>query len=672
MDDLRLGASRRPTGTAALLPTTSTAHSHVSYRPDIDGLRAIAVLSVVAFHAFPDVLKGGFVGVDVFFVISGFLISKIIFGSLEHDRFSILDFYSRRVLRIVPALCLVLASCAVTGWFLLLPGELKQLGKHLVGGTTFVSNIVLMRESGYFDTAAATKPLLHLWSLGVEEQFYVFWPMLLFLAWKRRFGFLLTTAAIAAASFIFNIAISTSSPAWDFYSPLSRVWELMIGGMLAWVNIHKPNTFDRAKNWLAPLGLLLILLALYLFNSKDFYPSWRALLPTLGAFLVIAGGPDAWLNKKLIGSKIPVAFGLISYPLYLWHWPILTFARIAYGGSLLPSIALGAVALSVLLASITFALVEKPIRSAKNRTSLAYTLLSLLVIVGATGTVVYENDGFPFRMKDRESFTKYFDNTPPELQFSTRNDYPRWYRLDCDFFKFDDWRKGAMVRTPKERIASSCYMRDPRKAHAVMLWGDSHAQQLYHGLAKELPSDWGILVGASSGCNPKIESSDSNEDYCIRSNWFALQTAAREKPDVVIVAQRTDHDFQTMKAIAAKLRAAGVPKILFAGPAPEWDASLPTIIARDWWLHTPKRTFSHVDKKFIEENDSLKAQFKGNGIGGYLDIVSTFCNEDGCLTYLGDDRMAGIITADYGHLTFKASDYLASKLLVGAVTTPGP
>ncbi|MDR6380069.1 acyltransferase family protein [Paraburkholderia caribensis] len=668
MEDFGLRAAEFTGRSAAHANTNSTDHSDVSYRPDIDGLRAIAVLSVVAFHAFPDVLKGGFIGVDVFFVISGFLISKIIFGSLEHDRFSILDFYSRRVRRIFPALCLVLASCVVAGWFVLLPGEFKQLGKHLVGGTTFVSNILLMRESGYFDTAAAAKPLLHLWSLGVEEQFYLFWPILLFLAWKRRFGFLLTTAAIAAASFIFNIAISTNAPAWDFYSPLSRFWELMIGGMLAWVNMHKPNSFDRVGNWLAPLGLLLILLALYLFNSKDFYPSWRALLPTLGTFFVIAAGPNTWLNKKLIGSKIPVAFGLVSYPLYLWHWPILTFARIAYGTNLLPSIALGAVAVSVLLASITFTFIEKPIRSARKSTFLVYALVALLVTVGATGTIVYKKDGFPFRMSDREAFTEYFDNTPPELKFSTRNDYPRWYRLDCDFFKFDDWRKGNMTRTPKNEIATSCYVRDPAKPHAVMLWGDSHAQQLYYGLAKELPPEWGILVGASSGCNPKIVLADSNDDYCIRSNWFSLQTATREKPDVVIVAQRSDDDFQTMKDLAARLRSVGVAKVIFAGPVPEWDASLPKIIVRDWWLHTPKRTFDHVDKQIIAENTKLKSLFDSARVGDYLDLIDFFCDSKGCLTYLGEDRMAGIITADYGHLTFPASDYLAKNLLVDAIT----
>jgi hypothetical protein len=211
-------------------------------------------------------------------------------------------------------------------------------------------------------------------------------------------------------------------------------------------------------------------------------------------------------------------------------------------------------------------------------------------------------------------------------------------------------------------------MKDPAKTHAVMLWGDSHAQQLYYGLAKELPADWGVLVGASSGCNPKIVSADSEDDYCVRSNWFALQTAARERPDVVIIAQRSDHDFKTMKIMAARLRAAGVAKIVFAGPAPEWDANLPKIIARDWWLHTPKRTFDHVDKQFIRQNTELKAQFDREPIGDYLDLIDFFCDSKGCLTYLGDDRMSGIITADYGHFTFAASDYLAKNLLVNAIT----
>lgn len=219
--------------------------SHPKYRPDIDGLRALAVLSVVAFHAFPSWIKGGFIGVDVFFVISGYLISTIIFESLERDAFSFSEFYARRIKRIFPALLLVLLSCLVFGWFVLLSPEYKQLSKHVASSAGFIQNLVLWSESGYFDNTAATKPLLHLWSLGVEEQFYIVWPLLLWVAWKRNFNFLIIIILVAVISYYLNIVGVKKDSIATFYSPLTRFWELLSGGFLA--HINKKELYNNIK-----------------------------------------------------------------------------------------------------------------------------------------------------------------------------------------------------------------------------------------------------------------------------------------------------------------------------------------------------------------------------------------------------------------------------------------
>ena len=211
--------------------------SQINYRPDIDGLRAIAILCVVGYHAFPSVLPGGFIGVDIFFVISGYLISTIIYNEVERDDFSFRNFYSRRVRRIFPALLLILTVTLLFGWFVLYPDEFKQLGKHVVGGLTFVSNFVLLIEAGYFDSASETKPLLHLWSLGIEEQFYILWPIIILIAWKTKVNFLILSALIAYASFFSSqMEVSIQNL---FYHPINRFWELMIGGMLAYISLHK-------------------------------------------------------------------------------------------------------------------------------------------------------------------------------------------------------------------------------------------------------------------------------------------------------------------------------------------------------------------------------------------------------------------------------------------------
>jgi len=369
---------------------TAAAESHPSplvhpkYRPDIDGLRAIAVLAVVGVHAFPHWFKGGFIGVDIFFVISGFLISTIIFGSLEGEGFSYRTFYARRIRRIFPALTAVLAATLAFGWYVLLSFEWEQLGKHVAAGAAFVSNFAFWSEAGYFDNAAETKPLLHLWSLAVEEQFYIVWPLLLGLAWRRRWKPLVLVGVVAALSFGINVFTVRSHPSAAFYLPASRFWELMLGGMLAYAAMHRPQWLARGRDLQSVLGLLLIALALVLIRSDSAFPGGWALLPTLGAFFCIAAGPAALMNRKLLASRVLVWFGLISYPLYLWHWPLLVYARILEDGTPNRRIRALAVVASIALAWLTYRFVERPVRRSDHR-GVLYALVIAMVALALLG-----------------------------------------------------------------------------------------------------------------------------------------------------------------------------------------------------------------------------------------------------------------------------------------------
>lgn len=230
--------------------------SVLTWRPDIDGLRALAVFAVFAFHAFPEIkaLKGGFVGVDIFFVISGFLISSIIFNQLEKGTFSFWEFYSRRIRRIYPVLLTVLIACLGFGWYYLLADEYLQLGKHVAGGAGFISNFILFFEKGYFDNDSATKPLLHLWSLGIEEQFYIFWPLILWLTWKKKFNGFTVALFFAMISMGMNLHWYKIKPEMDFFLPHTRVWELLCGAMLAWGHLHWQEKLFPVKqcigNWI--------------------------------------------------------------------------------------------------------------------------------------------------------------------------------------------------------------------------------------------------------------------------------------------------------------------------------------------------------------------------------------------------------------------------------------
>ena len=401
--------------------------SHPKYRPDIDGLRAVAVLAVVAFHAFPNWARGGFTGVDVFFVISGYLISTIIFENLGKGTFSFSEFYIRRIKRIFPALILVLVACLAFGWFALLADEFKQLGKHIASGSGFVSNIIFWNEAGYFDNAADTKPLLHLWSLGIEEQFYIVWPLLLWLAWKRKFNLLTLTTLIAAASFLLNVEEVKKNAVAAFYSPQTRFWELSSGSLLAWVTLYKKDSFaamkNKVANYLAPLvyrekqeangkvlsnvfsfvGLFFLAYGFWRINKELSFPGGWALVPVLGAVFTISAGSKAWGNRILLSNKVVVWFGLVSFPLYLWHWPLLSFARIVEGGVPSRNIRIAAVILSIALAWLTYKIVERPVRFGKHGKSKAIVLAVLMTIVGGVGYTTYKENGLGFRFSNYEN-----------------------------------------------------------------------------------------------------------------------------------------------------------------------------------------------------------------------------------------------------------------------------
>ena len=494
------------------------------YRRDIDGLRAIAVLSVLGFHAFPSLVRGGFIGVDIFFVISGFLISTIIFESLEENRFSYAEFYMRRIKRIFPALVLVLFASLAFGWYTLMPDEYQQLGKHVFTGAGFISNIALWRESGYFDNTAATKPLLHLWSLGIEEQFYIFWPLLVSFAWRRKLGFLALMAIVGSASFAVNMLTVKADPTAAFYSPLSRVWELMIGSVLAYVLLHRPASLSKQGNRLSLAGLAVIAAALLLLDKNDVFPGWRALLPTVGAFLIIAAGPDAWLNRKLLGNRLMVAIGLISYPLYLWHWPLLSLANIIDVGLVSNGTKLALLAASFVLATLTYQLVERPLRAWKNNPLKIGTLCAVLAALAASGALLYAKGGVPSRPVAQNAGIAQV-----ALNLSLRHQVPE-----------------EPCHLANAQADSFCKAYNSAATGPLMVvWGDSHAGAwlpVFVAMAQE--RNYRLMLFSHLGCPPLL---DTRRSDGAESGKFCSQLGLAEpivaslhslKPAVVFLVAR--------------------------------------------------------------------------------------------------------------------------------------
>jgi len=496
---------------------TDIALTHPKHRTDLDGLRGIAVLLVICFHLFPDTVRGGFIGVDIFFVLSGYLISIIIFSNLSSNTFSFKIFYSRRIRRIFPALLVILIACYVLGWFILFANEYKQLCEHIAGGAGFISNFLLWKESGYFDKAADTKPLLHLWSLGIEEQFYILFPFLIWIAHKMRFNLLILLVGIASISFFLNILTIHQHLIATFYSPVTRSWELIAGSLLAYFDLNKKQVFPRvigSSIWpeiLSILGFIFIALALRALTPKSYlgglavpkYPGWLALLPTLGAVLVISTGPKALLNRAILSNGLLVWFGLISYPLYLWNYLLFSFTRIIESDNMSGSTRMMLVMISITLAWITYKFIEKPIRFGNFNKIKVIALCLLMIVVGLIGFIGYKADGFPFRESPLQSINQNQLTWPKHNEAET---------TECFSLVGLDYSKIRSKHHPPD-----CLLSGERDNIKLAILGDSTAGVLMSGFEKDLNKNEGIIYVGAGGCIPYRGLIAKDEDYIICS-----------------------------------------------------------------------------------------------------------------------------------------------------------
>jgi peptidoglycan/LPS O-acetylase OafA/YrhL len=527
-----------------------------SYRPDIDGLRAVAVLAVVAFHAFPHWLPGGYVGVDVFFVISGFLITGQLMAAAATGRQSFGEFYARRIRRIFPALVLVLTATADAGWWLLLPREWEELRRHIGASAIFSNNIVIWSEAGYFDGPSELKPLLHLWSLGVEEQFYLLWPALIWWWWRREVRWPAAIAIVVGLSFAINVAVVNAGAARAaFLLPHTRLWQLGAGALLAalatdqtsiratigrW--LYRSTAADaaaRVSNLLSIAGVSLIVLScialsrgsanpdwwshgafanvssvvqwiarlLWLKGDAAAYPGWSALAPTVGAALVIAAGPDATWNRTWL-SRPPIVFvGLISYPLYLWHWPILSFLQITEQGDVSRPLKVAAIVLSFVLASITYLFVERPIRRAVSPATLRRAV-PIVVPMAAIGLVM------------AVAITTGWLTPPARTALQIDTKVPLALN-----------ESGCRQRFAG--LGEYCQQFDPALPVTTALLGDSHAAHFFPGLGARLQArSEGVVHLGQTGCPPLLGIERLNQvgdNSCTRVNRAMIDAVLADK-----------------------------------------------------------------------------------------------------------------------------------------------
>ncbi|MGJ5220280.1 acyltransferase family protein [Bradyrhizobium oligotrophicum] len=629
----------------------------LAYRQDIDGLRAVAVLPVLLYHAFPATVPGGFYGVDIFFVISGYLITGIIHKQLLSSTFSIADFYSRRIRRIFPALITVVLITFLIAWFVLPPRELKSLGTNIAGGAVFIQNFILLGQVGYFDLAAEKKPLLHLWSLAIEEQYYIVWPLILMLigSWRRRS--LAITAALAAASFIACLIVQPRAPDYAFYLPVTRAWELLVGsGLALWVGERGAD--DRAlpladrrlvREFIAWAAMLAIVVAFWRYGRTTPHPGVHTLLPVLGAAGLIA--TSGTLVHRYILSSMPAVFvGLISYPLYLWHYPLMAYARIQFVDGVAPAVMWSIVIASSVLAWLTYRYIEQPMRFGRSWVPFKVGgLVCGMAALGVVGLFVDRADGVPSRIPES---IRGFMLTGEETSVH--------------------WRRGKCLLLPDQSAADfAAECAGDGRHPLVVVWGDSFGSSLYPGLA-HFGAERGFDVAefTASACPPLLDYVHPDRRHCRGANDFVAERLAVLKPDLVILYSTWSYSAEDLRKglqlTVGRLRETGVSRIVLLGPPPTWlgDGLVSNLL--DYYFQTysvlPARTFYRSNDNWTRAlEEFLEGQTRTLGIQ-YISARRIMCNNDGCLARIGKDG-AELTSYDIGHLTYPGSIFVARQAL---------
>lgn len=504
------------------------------YRPDIDGLRALAVLSVIVYHYQPQLLHGGFIGVDIFFVISGYLITGILHKTNSRGTFSLVDFYQRRILRIYPALLTILIFCLAFGWFFLFAGEYLLLGKYVAAGAGYIENIVLWLESGYFDADAIEKPLLHLWSLSVEEQFYIFWPLVLWFIMRRRWPVMASITLITLASFALNIwYISHHQVSSAFYLTGARAWELMAGAWLALAHQTNIALIQRRRELQSWCGLLLVLIGLIVIQPEDNFPGFWATLPVLGTVMIINAGMKAIPNRLLFSARPVVWVGLISYPLYLWHWILWSLPLMVWGSYLQDHHVEhrgAAFLVSIVLAWVTYRFFETPVRR-RGGVKMAALLFIGVALTGIGGLVVYVKNGLPgmrsVEMNSQKEIKTYVDS----LKMSPLK--RQCYNLTRDNELKDDWY---------------CEIGDTNADAWIMFYGDSHAAAMLSVLDAIGKRENIRIVASTMGICPALLETfqdDKRGAACAELAYRAARKVRQDKASAVIVFERWNSYFKS-------------------------------------------------------------------------------------------------------------------------------
>lgn len=631
----------------------------MNFRYDINGLRAIAVLAVVIFHFNPQWLPGGFAGVDVFFVISGFLMTSIIFSGVEKNTFNLFKFYNARANRIVPVLAAMSAVLLVFGWFYLLPTDYRDLGRQVEKSSLFISNLLFAKGGGYFDTAEHTKWLLHTWSLSVEWQFYIFFPIII-IALKKYLSFSNLKRVVLGlflASFIYCIYATYKDSKTAYFLLTSRAWEMLLGGLAflyPWALKNKSHQIMTQC-----LGIVLIIASYFLISKDTPWPGYMALIPVFGAYLIVVAN---YQNNFLINNPISNSIGKWSYSIYVWHWPLVVLGfYFAFENWWIYGIPL-----SILLGFLSYQFIEKINFPRYSSWKDIYKVkpFYIYLIILACGYSVKEIGGIDSYNYLRQSSIA---ESSKFIKFHESEDVTDAYWMKCNTFR-------SFEKNDNYNIDPTCI--EKNGIDGIFLWGDSHAEALSLGIRtiakeKNIP----FYQKTSSGCAASLHDSnikqESGRKACNHSNQIAVESIRKIRPKVVIIAQKDLHNETNWNELTNTLVTLGVSNVILVGPVSQWQTSLPVILTKK--AHWKKTEIFITDNQLntdLIETDAIMKNMKKHSKLTYISLIDSLCyknvstNEYFCRVRT-NAHPDNLIQLDYGHL-----NKLGSKFIVENMVSP--
>jgi peptidoglycan/LPS O-acetylase OafA/YrhL len=613
---------------------------------------------VVAYHADVAAFSGGFTGVDIFFVISGFLITRIVVDELRGDRFSLLEFYKRRALRILPAYVVLILAVIAAAYFLLLPPEARRLGVAVAASAAFVSNIYFWRVTDYFNPASDTEPLLHTWTLSVEEQFYILLPLgLLLVARYLRGRYALLILAGSALSFLLSIWGLSRSETATFYLLPPRAWELGCGAFLAVAGMSVVRGAGaKLRGPAAAAGLALVGYGAFGLGAESPYPGPNALFPALGALLLIACA-EGTRAGRLLSTWPLVAVGKISYSLYLWHWPIIAFYKMRSGPVLEPAEAVLVIVLSVVLAALSYAYIEQPFRTPAMRARQASLIdaaaASTIVATALVGVAVAQIAG---------TWRSYPEDVRRIASFLDYRGTPEWHRVigpaEC---MIHEGTEGGF-----ERFSPEVCLPQAEDRPSYLLLGDSYAGHLMHALERRMPHI-NLQVAGASGCQPTLGAAGARWCEELMRLIFDEHVPGASLDGVILAAHWREEDLRPLQATVDFL-ADHVDRIVVLGPTVEYEGSFPALLARSR-LSGDDRLERFLDRSRRRLDARMKS-IEWNPATEYVSIYDLLCSDGTCPRTTANNVPFHF---DHAHFTLDASHEVAALLdRLGVIDPPSP